>query len=117
MLQKIETKFGIIHIEDLHSQREEDDRIKIFDSGENYMEYFALEDLEDCAEECGHTVEEELNIRIKNFKECDTIEDLVSSIFWTWDLITKNPEEIEEYLENNEWLNTIGEYYVVIPEC
>lgn len=115
-MQKIETKFGAIYIEDFHDRAEED-RIKIFDSGKNYMEYFSLEGLMDCAEDCGHTVEEELNIRIKNFKECDAIEDLANSIFWTWDLITKDSKEVEEYLENNEWLNIIGDYYIVIPEC
>ena len=117
MLQAIETKFGTIYVEDLHSQRPEEDRIKIFDSGMNYMDYFSLDSLESCAEEGGHTIEDELAIRVENFKQCDTIEDLVGSIFWTWDFITKDPTEIEPYLESNEWLNQIGDYYIVIPEC
>ena len=123
MLQAIETKFGTIYIEGLNSKREEEDRIKIFDSEKKYMEYFSIEFLEDYCRVENHTLEEEYQLRIKNLKECDTIESLVGSILLDWDLITVNwfeaadrlgidypiKQMVLDELKGNEYVNKIGE--------
>ena len=55
-MKAIETKFGTIYIEeweyDRHKpwQREEEDRVKIFDSNENYIDYLSAELVEENAE-------------------------------------------------------------------
>ena len=50
-MKEIKTKFGTIYIEewefDRHKpwQREEEDRIKIFDSNENYLDHFSADSI------------------------------------------------------------------------
>ena len=131
MLQAIETKFGTIYIEGLNSKREEEDRIKVFDSEKKYIEYFSIEFLEDYCRVENHALEEEYQLRIKNLKECDTIESLVGSILLDWDLITVNwfeaadrlgidypiKQMVLDELKGNEYVNKIGEYYIVLAEC
>lgn len=131
MLQPIETKFGTIYIEELNSEREEIDRIKVFDSEQKYMDYYDISVLEDCAKELNITLQEEYQIRINNLKESDTIDVLVSSILFTWDFITVDWFEVADYLDidypnkqmvldelwENEYVNKIGDYYIVVSEC
>ena len=127
MLQAIKTKFGTVYIEELNSEREEKDRIKIFDSEQKYMDYFSLPVLESFAKAENHTLEEEYRLRIKNIIECDTIDDLLGCILWWWELITVDWFEVADYLkindsdkqrvleelQNNECVNKIGDYYVI----
>ncbi|MDD5980144.1 MAG: hypothetical protein PUC23_03430 [bacterium] len=128
MLQTIETKFGIIYIEELYD-REEVDRVKIFDSELKYMDYYGIEMLENNALEMNHTLEEEYQILIKCFKECFSITELVGIIMGTdnfkitvnW-LEVANCLEIDYYSEKemileeisgNEYVNKIGDYYII----
>ena len=131
MLQAIETKFGTIYIEELNSEREEAERIKIFDSEKRYIDYIETEFIMDRADVFGDTTEEELNSYIRTMKECETIEELVQYIGINYELITDDWEEaasymrpfcIDEYnsedeLLTNEWINKIGNYYIVVSEC
>lgn len=62
MLQAIETKLGAIYIEELNSEREDVDRIKMFDSGKRYLDYISTEFIMDRSDVFfGDTIEEELN--------------------------------------------------------
>ena len=131
MLQAIETKFGTIYIEELNPTREEEDRIKVFDSEKRYFDSIEVEFIMDRADVFGHTMEEELNLYVEKMKECETIEELVQYIGINYELITDDWEEaasymrpfcIDEYnsedeLLTNEWINKIGNYYIVVSEC
>ena len=131
MLQIIATKFGNLYIEELNGKREEDERIKIYDSLKRYMDYIDVEWIEDRAEVFGDTIEEELASYIGEMLECATINELVSYLGVEYELITKDLEEaasymrpfcIDEYhsedeLLTNEWINKIGDYYIVVTEC
>lgn len=70
-LNKIQTKYGAIYIESLNGNRDEQDRIKIFDSDRKYIDYFSIEMLEDCAREMETTLEEEYAVRVRNFRQTD----------------------------------------------
>lgn len=130
-LKEIKTKFGSIYIEELFSKRKEEDRIKIFDSNKNYMDYFDVEHLQNCANEMGHSLRWEYCTRINNFKETNYIADLADLIYTDLhaSYITKNWLEGVEYLkinnificnltefEENEYVNKIGDYYVILSD-
>ena len=68
---------------------------------------------------------------IRNMKNCKTIEDLLIYINLSWDeysvdwekiadiLVERTEHQInsvDELLEN-EWVNKIGDYYILITEC
>ena len=131
MLQAIETKFGAIYIEELNSEREDVDKIKMFDSEKRYLDYIATEFIMDRSDVFGDTIEEELNSYIGEMKECETIEELTQYIGINYELITDDWEETASYMKpfcideynsedellTNEWINKIGSYYIVVSEC
>lgn len=131
MLQSVETKFGTIYIETLIGEREEEDRIKIYDSLKRYMNYIETEWIEDRAKVFGNTMEEELASYIGEMPECLAIKELVLYLGVEYELVTKDLEEAASYMRSfcideyhsedelltNEWVNKIGDYYIVVSEC
>jgi hypothetical protein len=132
-LIKIKTKFGDIYIEKLFDEREEVDRIKIYDSNKNYMDYFDLEHLQNCANEMHCSLKEEYNTRIHNFINASTIHDLALLIYsyedfeivkgnnWTkgaecLGLDLNNMSQAAYDFFNNEYVNRIGDYYVILSD-
>ena len=129
-LREIKTSIGSIYIENFFF-REETDRVKVYDSDGKYMDYFTLESIEETAKvnncSCITMIEE----YIKNMRKKSTIEDLLDYISLSWDeysvdwekiadiLVEKTEHQInsvDELLEN-EWVNKIGDYYILITEC
>lgn len=129
-LREIKTSIGSIYIENFFF-REETDRVKVYDSDGRYMDYFTLESIEETAKvndcSCITMIEE----YIKNMKKKSTIEDLLDYICLSWDeysvdwekiadvLVERTEHQInsaDELLEN-EWVNKIGDYYILITEC
>jgi hypothetical protein len=131
-LKEIKTKWGSIYIEELFSKREEEERIKIYDSNKKYMDYFDVEHLQDCANEMGHSLRWEYYTRINNFTEANYIEDLTQLIYTDLlhaSYITKNWRDGAEYLkinnisicnltefEENEYVNKVGDYYIILSD-
>ena len=129
-LRRIQTNFGTIFIEELYSKRGEEERIKIFDSNEKYMDYFDVEHLQNCADEMKYSLKWEYNTRIQNFIKAEYIEDLAQLIYSTMhaSFITKNWKEGAEFLgidynhcnlsefKNNEYVNQIGDYYIILSD-
>ena len=132
-MKQINTKFGILYIEewefDHHKpwQREEEDRVKIFDSNERYLDYFSAESIEESAEIEGITPQDVLNEYINKMEHFDTIQGLLDWLGLNDDLITTDRVVVENYLhyfdmdddsdiEENEWVNKIGDYYIVVSE-
>lgn len=102
---EIKTKFGSIYVERLVGNREEEDRIKIFDSDNNYIDYVPIETLIRCATEKGITIEEEYATMLNSLREAESIYDLMK-------LITEGLVAIY----TNDYVNHIGNYYVTIKE-
>ena len=120
-LREIKTPIGTIYIEHF-SYREEDDRIKIYDSDKKYIDYISSETITDGFE---------LNKYIEILKKYSNIEELLNHIVFMWDeysvdweviadrLVERKEHQINsvgELLEN-EWVNRIGDYYILMPEC
>ena len=129
-LHQIKTQFGFIYIEPLVGTREEEDRVKIFDSDTNYIDYIPVETLLTSAAEQNITVEEEYSKRLKAFREAETIRDLMDLISQNWITIVDNPFDLEDKLDikytdekralheilNNDYVNKVGQYYILMEE-
>ena len=133
-MQQINTKFGPIFIEANTDKNvpvfdSNDGKVRILDSEKRYMDYFETETLYEMARVNGHTTKEELVLYIKRIENSDTIENLVEK-FTDYELITTDWEEVASFMRNfcideyatpesllsNEWINKIGNYYIVISE-
>lgn len=110
MLNPVKTKFGEISIETLMYPREEQDRIKIYDSDMKYLDYFYVEQLYDSACEMETTIEEEYATRLKAFREEDDLGTLISLLTTDYIGVTDIP------LEDNDYVNRIGKYYIVMKD-
>lgn len=104
-------------------EREEQDRVKIYDSDENYLDYLPLEEDET-------PIEEQYDNYIEMLEQFKTIEELMDWLVCDAEFIG-NKEEMINYLHNelnwelpsedydplkNEWINKIGDVYILISE-
>jgi hypothetical protein len=124
-LQTIKTKYGTFYIEKIGYQ-EEDERIKIYDSKQRYMDYFNIEHVEDVAEINCISPEEYMADIIHKIKYLNNIEELLDYLGIAWECMStdwkdvanylslENPEKTEKDLLENEWVNVIGDYYVAV---
>lgn len=135
-MKQINTKFGTLYIEewefDHHKpwQREEEDRVKIFDSNERYIDYLSAELVEENAEYEHITPQELLDKHASKLANAKTIEDLLDMLDVDYEFVGTKDETIA-YLHNelnwylpsedynpldNEWVNKIGDYYIVVSD-
>lgn len=120
-LREVITPVGTIYIEHF-SFREEYDRIKIYDSDKKYIDYISSEAITDSFK---------LKEYIEILKKCFNIEELLNHIAFVYDeysvcwekianeLVERKEHQINsvgELLEN-EWVNRIGDYYILMTEC
>lgn len=102
-------------------EREEKDRIKIYDSDENYLDYLPLE-------EDDTPIEEQYNNYIEMLKNFKTVEELLNWLVCDYEFIGNKSEAIKYVLTewnlpddecdplDNEWVNRIGDTYIIIAE-
>ena len=107
-------------------EREEKDRVKIYDSDENYLDYLPLDqiDVDDTP------IEEQYNNYVEMLESFKTIEEMMDWLVCDCDFIG-NKDQTIEYLHkelnwdlpskdynplDNEWVNRIGDIYVVVSE-
>lgn len=146
-MQAINTKFGMIYIEELEydhhcpAKREEEDRIKIFDSLGRYLDYWTIDTLLEFATSANTTIEEEYESVIRNYKNADSLSAFCPDIRYATDdvekmalfmqadydldierqeliamIFTKNRSGIEELVLANDFINKIGDWYILIEE-
>ena len=104
-------------------EREEEDRVKIYDSDENYLDYLPLE-------EDDTPIEEQYNNYVEMLEQFKTIEEMMDWLVCDCEFIG-NKEEMIDYLHDelnwelpsedydplkNEWINRIGDVYILISE-
>lgn len=120
MLNPVQTKFGEISVETLIHPRSEEDRIKIYDSDDRYLDYFSVEELYNSACEMETTIEEEYATRLRAFREETNFECLVHLLTTDYVKTTDNPFELERELNievaDNDYVNRIGKHYILIKE-
>ena len=116
---------GKFYIENF-DEREEEDRVKIYDSDENYLDYLPLDqiDVDDTP------IEEQYNNYIEMLESFKTIEEMMDWLVCdcefignkdrtieylheelNWDLPSKNYNPLD-----NEWVNRIGDTYIVVSD-
>ena len=105
-------------------EREEKDRIKIYDSDKNYLDYLPLDqiDVDDTP------IEEQYNNYIEMLESFKTIEEMMDWLVCDCEFIGKKSEAIKYVLTewnlpdeetdplDNEWVNRIGDTYIVVSE-
>ena len=139
-MKEIKTKFGAtIYAEELshdrhYADREDESKIKFFDSNKRYLDYFETSTIEENALTEGLTPEEWLDNYVKELESCKTITDLCDTMGFAWAYIASDWRAVAAYMvENgylsdniqpsveaildNEWVNVLGEKYIVITEC
>ena len=125
-MRKINNKYlGDFYIEELEN-REEKDRIKLYDSDENYLDYLPLERYDDT----DPTEEEQYQGYIEMLESFKTVPDLMEWLVSSWEFIGDKDQTIKYLHEelnwdlpsedynplDNEWVNRIGDIYIVISE-
>ena len=116
---------GKFYIENF-DEREEKDRVKIYDSDENYLDYLPLDqiDVDDTP------IEEQYNNYVEMLESFKTIEEMMDWLVCDCEFIG-NKDRTIEYLHkelnwdlpsenynplDNEWVNRIGDIYIVISD-
>ena len=116
---------GNFYIEELEN-REEQDRVKLYDSDENYLDYLPLERYDDT----DPTEEEQYQGYIEMLESFKTVPDLMEWLVSSWEFIGDKDQTIKYLHEelnwdlpsedynplDNEWVNRIGDIYIVISE-
>lgn len=125
-MRKINNNYlGTFYIEELEN-REEQDRVKLYDSDENYLDYLPLERYDDT----DPTEEEQYQGYIEMLESFKTIPDLMEWLVSSWEFIGDKDQTIKYLHEelnwdlpsedynplDNEWVNRIGDIYIVISE-
>ena len=116
---------GKFYIENF-DEREEQDRVKLYDSDENYLDYLLLDQIDVDAT----PIEEHYNNCVEILKQFKTIEEMMDWLVCDCEFIG-NKEEMIDYLHDelnwelpsedydplkNEWINRIGDVYILISE-
>ena len=113
IVNPVQTKFGMISVDSLIGPRSEEDRIKIYDSDDRYLDYFSVEELYNSACEMETTLEEEYALRLKSFREEENLETLVSLLTTDCEKITDNPQGLDV---ESEYVNRIGNHYILMKD-
>lgn len=107
-------------------KREEQDRVKIYDSNKNYLDYLPLDqiDVDDTP------IEEQYNNYVEMLESFKTIEEMLDWLVCDCEFIGNKDRTIEYLHEelnwdlpskdynplDNEWVNRIGDTYIVVSE-
>ena len=125
-MRKINNKYlGNFYIEELEN-REEQDRVKLYDSDEKYLDYLPLERYDDF----DPTEEEQYQGYIEMLESFETVPDLMDWLVSSWEFIGDKDQTIKYLHEelnldlpsedynplDNEWVNRIGDIYIVVSE-
>lgn len=123
-MKEIELSFvGKIYMEELGEQ-EEEDRIKVFDSDKEYLDYFSVESLEETRSMYkGLSIQDLLDDCADVMAGKESVEALLDYLNIDWyaiypskaALIEATDRDVHE-IDEDEWINHIGKYYIKIYE-
>lgn len=122
-MKQIDLKFGGKLYMELYGEQEEKDRIKIYDSDKEYLDYFSVESLQEMADMNEKSVQDILDEYAEEMSEKENVIDLLDWLGIEWEAVWPNKFRAMETLEmsaqeldNNEWMNRVGLYYLKIAE-
>lgn len=119
------THLGTLYTEDLNPRlREEEDRIKIFDSDGNYLDYFSTEGLQEWADYNEISLSDAFEMTFDSLQEAVDVEEFLDLLGINYEFATDNYDEFIKYtksvgiedIKNNEWVNHIGKTWILIAE-
>lgn len=123
-MRKINNNYlGDFYIEELEN-REEQDRVKLYDSDEKYLDYLPLERYDDT----DPTEEEQYQGYVEMLESFKNVPDLMDWLVCACDFIGNKSDAIEYVLTewnlpddecdplDSEWVNRIGDVYIIISE-
>lgn len=120
-MKRIELRFGgDIYMEEFH-ERKEKDRVKIYDSDQNYLACLPVAMLERYAEQFpGLVMQDILDTKAQTIRELDDIVSVLNYLRLDWMAIYRNGKfvkrlhgfETSAELCNYEWVNRLGNFYV-----
>ena len=128
-LREVKTPVGTVYIETFFF-REEDERIKLYDSDKKYLDYIEMDTILDWSEKYNCSCVTILEEYIKYLEKCSTIEKLFEglgvkcieySVEWKVvadKLVEDSEHQINSVIEllDNDFVNQIGDYYIYISE-
>lgn len=123
-MRKINNNYlGNFYIEELEN-REEKDRVKLYDSNENYLDYLPLVRYD----KTDPTIEKQYRGYVEMLENFKTVPDLMTWLVCACDFIGGRSEAIKYVLTewnlpddecdplDGEWVNRIGDIYIIISE-
>lgn len=123
-MKEITLKFGGTIYMEYFGEQEEEDRIKVFDSDKEYLDYFSVESLDEIRGMYkGLSIQDLLDVYADNMAEKESIEALLNYLHIEWcaiypnkaALIKTTDRDVHE-IDEDEWINHIGKYYVEVEE-
>ena len=123
-MKEITLKFGGTIYMEWYGEQEEEDRIKVFDSDKEYLDYFSVESLEETKSMYrGLSIQDLLDVYADNMAEKESVEALLDYLGIDWcaiypskaALIEATDRDVHE-IDEDEWINHIGKYYVEVEE-
>jgi hypothetical protein len=140
-MKTIKTHFGAtLYTEELshdrhYADREDESKVKFFDSRKKYLDYFEISTLEELAEWQNSTPEIVLGNFVETIEHCQDIETLLNFVFvldWhfcstSWKAVADwmvrekcyfdTDDVTEEDILTHDCVNVIGDYIIVVAEC
>ena len=123
-MKEITLKFGGTIYMEWYGEQEEEDRIKVYDSDKEYLDYFSVDGLRDTAYQYpGMSIQDILDFMGNQMAEKESIEALLGYLGVEWRaiypskaaLIEATDRDVHE-IDADEWINHIGKYYVEVEE-
>lgn len=119
-MKEITLKFGGTIYMEWYGEQEEEDRIKVFDSDQEYLDYFSVESLDETRSMYkGLSIQDILDVYADLMAEKESVEAFLDYLGVNWLALYPNETALykAEGLEaSNEWVNHIGKYYVLVDE-
>lgn len=123
-MKEITLKFGGTIYMEWYGEQEEEDRIKVFDSDGEYLDYFSVESLDETRSMYrGMSIQDILDVYADLMAEKENIEAFLDYLGINWlaiypnkaALIKATDRDVHE-IDADEWINHIGKYYVEVEE-
>lgn len=123
-MKEITLKFGGTIYMEWYGEQEEEDRIKVFDSDKEYLDYFSVESLEETRSMYkGLSIQDLLDDYADVMAGKESVEALLDYLNIDWyaiypskaALIEATDRDVHE-IDEDEWINHIGKYYIEVEE-
>lgn len=123
-MKEITLKFGGTIYMEWYGEQEEEDRIKVFDSDKEYLDYFSVERLDETRRVYwGLSIQDLLDDYADVMAGKESVEALLDYLNIDWyaiypskaALIEATDRDVHE-IDEDEWINHIGKYYIEVEE-